>query len=83
MFTVTYQRATSVAPARKCTGRDGHQGKHSVGQQSAEAKYALGRQSPQTKLNIGPGKDRYEQEADRVADQAMGMADTDATAVGL
>ena len=50
-------------------------------EQSSQVKHALGRESAQPKLTIGAPNDRFEQEADRVADEIVRMPDGNAAAL--
>jgi hypothetical protein len=65
-----------VAGKRNRVSGFGHRGAESRAQQ-AEIHNILRSTGVQAKLTIGKPNDKYEQEADRVADQVMGMSDAD------
>ena len=71
MYALTYQRSHSSPlvhkPNRPKRGNMEH---------SPAVQHVLGRQRVQAKLKIGAPNDKYEHEADRVADQAMRMPDS-------
>ena len=72
MYVLTYRRAHSTAPVRQPGNRVRHHGEHSV-----QVKNVLKRPSLQPKLAIGSPNDRFEQEADQVADQILRTSDAD------
>ena len=68
MYALTYRRGYFPPLARKYGDRLLHSG-----EQSPKVKNILGRPQVQAKLTVGAPDDRFEQEADRVADQVMRM----------
>ena len=68
MYVLTYRRAYCPTPVGKPSG-----GLQPSVEQSVQVKNVLGRQQVQTKLTLGAVDDRFEQEAERVADEVMRM----------
>ena len=71
-FAVKEKRSAPVARNRSHVFRFGHRGPESKAQQ-AEIHNILRSTGAQAKLTIGQPNDKYEQEADRIADQVMRM----------
>ena len=67
MYVLTYPRSRFPAPVIKSGDKA-----RSVAEQSIQVKSALARPQVQAKVVVGAANDRYEQEADRVADEVMG-----------
>ena len=76
MYALTYRRAYFPTPVGKPGGGLQPSVEHSV-----QVKNVLGRQQVQTKLTIGAADDRFEREADQVADQVMRMPEGDVPAM--
>ena len=74
-FAAKEKRAAPVARNRSQVSRFGHRGAESMAQQ-AEIHNILRSTGAQAKLRIGQLNDKYEQEADRVADQVLRMPET-------
>ena len=68
MHALTYRRSYAAAPVG-VSARHGH----AHPEHSAEVKNALGRQRAQARLTVGAVNDRFEQDADHVADAVMRM----------
>lgn len=70
-FAIKKKRTPSIAPKRHAPTASPMT--HSLHVQRAKVRHILRRPTFQPKLTIGAPNDRYEQEADRVADQVMRM----------
>lgn len=71
MFAIK-DKHSAPATRRSRPSRFGYVGSR-VKAQQAEIRRILGSTGAQAKLTVGSPNDKYEQEADRVADQVMGM----------
>ncbi len=75
-FAVREKRVAPVARNRSQPSRFGYRGPETTAQQD-EIHNILRSTGAQAKLTVGRPNDKYEQEADRVADQVVRMSDTD------